>query len=392
MRFLATADWQIGAGAVYGTAERPRLADQAEALEAMAELAESRAALTVFAGDACQHRRPSVPELLVLRRALDQLGAVVAIPGNHDVTGPGTPGTLELFGELATLYTRPAVQRVGDVVFGYLPWAHPSTLRAAIGPAGSEEHADAIMRAAADLYELATSPGPHPPLEQLSTVLVTHYALGGVSLPGGLTTSDLVGEPVLDPLALAEQGWDWVLAGHVHTPMHVELETGQPGVWRRFTHVVSLGSPYVCDYGEAELPHGCWLIDTEEGTAEHVPLPDRQFVTMAYEYGAWQEILTGQEAVMVEGAVVRAKVHATPEEAARFDPAELRRVLLAAGAHQVHTIDVQVEREHRARATGLQEDTEPQAALAAWVAAHQVEPERAEALREQLAARLEHRA
>lgn len=360
MKVLACSDFQLGSGTEYGTPERPRLRDQAEALAHIAQLARETGAVVLFLGDACQHRRPGIDELLVFGRWVAGVYDVHLLAGNHDVRGPGLPTVLDLFGESGlNVWTKPGVHIVqlpGErpVAFAFLPWAHPGPLRAALGPSDPPEHADALLKVAEGLRAgvEATAPGAY-------AVLCTHFALSGMSIPSGLLTSELVGEPVLDTHALLAQDWNVVLSGHVHAPGIVEA----PG-----RQAVSLGSPYVCDFGEAESEHGVWLLDTERDYLEHLPVPDRPFMTLYLTVpsdGRWGTPAPGS----LEGAVVRARVQATEEQAARLDVGELRRILYGLGAHKVYAVQLDVQRSTRARAEGIAEDTEPLEALDLWLSA-----------------------
>lgn len=377
MRLLIVSDIQLGAGAGYGTPQTPRLADQARTLEVISTLVHEAAIDgVVFCGDAFQHRRPDVDELLVFAEWLESLPVdVLMLAGNHDVRGPGRRSVLELFDVSdydsdVRVFTRPAVRVMDDVegghdvVAGFLPWTHPGTIRAHGNP-DPDELADALLKVAEGLRgqaeELTRSSGYVGDGPEPMPVLFTHYALSGGTLPTGLPTSELR-EPVLDTNALLEQGWHYVFAGHVHAPGIVgESFTFENGM------AYSIGSPHVCDFGEADVAHGVWILDTAADSAEHVPISGRPFVTHDLNLTRSEGIFDLASLPDVAGAVVRVRIQCTQEDARRLDVDALRRALYEAGAHKVWNVHLDVERRARARAEVL-EDTEPLEALDAWLA------------------------
>ena len=376
MKLLACSDFQLGAGADYGAAPGSRLRDQSEALGRLAGIAlEHEVDAVVFAGDAFQHRRPAIDELLVFRKWVRALGAcdipVFAIPGNHDVLGPGRATTLDLFVDDLDLRVRPGawptVREHGTLAA--LPWAHPATFRIERGDS-PRRMAAALLDIAAGLRAECSSPA----------VLVTHWAVSGSALPSGLPASALR-EPVLPSADLLAQDWDAVIAGHVHRPQRIDHpEIGGTGI-------VVPGSPAVCDFGEAEHEHGAWLLDLSSGTLDFVPIAGRPFVTLDLEWrrgGTWPPQLPGS----VEEAVVRVRLRL--QEGDQPSLADLRRELLSAGAHKVWAIQPEYERAVRAEAQGLREDEGPLELFDRWLASQEsTGEESARALREQAAAYLE---
>ena len=209
-------------------------------------------------------------------------------------------------------------------------------------------------------------------------ILVTHYSLAGVQLPTGLFTGELVAtEPVLDTHSLLAQGWAYVFAGHVHSTDVYEpvMNSGA---------VVSIGSPWIQDFGEAGERHGFWVLDVALGTLEHVEVPGRPFVTLDWTgldgFAEWET--TGFFDARLAEAVVRLRWSLTEEEAASIDVEKVKRAILGHGALKVHSIHVDVERAHRGRAENVAEDSEPIAALDAWLAASGSTPAEGDRLRE----------
>lgn len=350
MKALICSDFQIGSGTAYGTAEQPRLADQRDMLAKIVALTyEAQPDMILFCGDAFQHRRPTVDELALFKRYfLDEMYCDTAylLVGNHDWRGHDRLSTLDLFGEdgvwvVDKPYRTSAVR--GGAGIAFMPWAPP-------GSSSIEARADELHAKAKSLFaSVADAPVP---------ILVTHYALSEMATPTGLPT-ERMREPILDVHELAEQGWRYIFAGHVHVPKLLDLGT---------VRVVSVGSPWVNDFGEADVAHGVWLLNTETDAITHVPLTDRPFVTLDVERD-----LLGNPRVdfppNLEGAVVRVRGTVRQDEIdyMRFD--DFRANLDALGVHKVHEVRLDVERPPRARAD-VEASDEPLAQLDAYIDAN----------------------
>ena len=383
MKLLACSDFQLGAGSDYGAEPGSRLRDQEDALSALLDAgAEAGCEAVLFCGDAFQHRRPSAAELMVFRRFLDEAARagleVLGCAGNHDHTGPGQPSSLELFNAGVRARPRmvsaaPALELLHDAAadeerpyaaVGLLPWVHPGHLRAA------SEGAASPLDAAEKLVEVAGALKRGAP-EGLPSILCLHWALSGCSLPQGLPTSALR-EPVLDLEDLRAQGWDWIIAGHIHMAQ-------QPA-----PNVIVCGSPAVCDFGEAELEHGGWIIDLEAGEAERVVIPGRPFLTleMLASDTAGDHFAQTEEG-WLEGAVVKVRVRGLQSDLDMTDFAALREAVYEAGAHKLFALEVLPERAARARAESASPDLAVAEALELWLAAVPHDPALAEPAREQ---------
>lgn len=382
MRLLVCSDFQIGAGSDYGAAPGDRLRDQEAALgRLVGQAVESGCEALLFAGDAFQHRRPSSAELMVFRRFLDacaRVGLEVAgCAGNHDIAGPQLPSSLDVFcggpGEWPRFHSSaPGLELLNDgyLCAGFLPWTHPGVLRAAnAGAAEPHELAEKLRDIAAALFRGAEQ----SPAEK--RVLVLHWALSGCELPGGLPTSALR-EPVLDLGDLVAQGWDWIVAGHIHKRQ------------RPLPSVVVCGSPAVCDFGEAALPHGGWVLDLEEAVAEPFDIPGRPFVTLDLDADDTAgDVYAGTGPSELEEAVVRVRVRGRREDLDMTDFAALREAIYQAGAHKLFALEPIAEGGTRARAEEAEPDIGTLEALELWLGlqGEEVSPELAEAARRQAA-------
>lgn len=353
-RIAFISDLQIGSGESYGTPTKPRLDDQAETLRAFTErIVELEVDEVVIAGDLFERRRPSIAELVVANDWLRSLPTgVYLMAGNHDVIAPWpAPSTVDLFGG----FSRPTLSPLGDVVLAFMPWAHPGPLRAAREGATALEQAAAMLEIAQGLRIQCRAMYP-----DAEPVLVTHYALTGFSTPTGVATGELVGEPVLDSYGLAAQGWSYVFAGHIHRADEMTIDGA--------TVLVSIGSPWIQDFSEAEERHGFWLLDSE-GDLERYDLPGRRFVTISGAVAEESDVALLSADEDVRDAVVRVRLLCSEDVAGRISLAALKRDLYELGAHKVFAIQLDVERNARARVEGMSEETEPLESLRAWLTA-----------------------
>lgn len=377
-RFLVTSDWQTGAGADYGRYPGDRLNDQQATFQNIADLAVDRNVDAVLhAGDVFERRRPTPGELLAVKRPLATLEThgipTVVLAGNHDVETFDGPCALDVLANgFVRVSRRPEVVDLGGVAVGTLPWSPLGHLLSAREGDRDRAHADAadlLLSVARDLRDRADGPA----------VLLAHWALAGASLPTGLPVEQLR-EPVLDTDALADLGFDAVAAGHIHSAAHV----GQPGD----PPIFHVGAPMVTNFAEADTAHGVWIVDTDDVSAMFVPLEDRPFVTLDYDYSRLDPpALTGVETVRdaandldLTGAVVRVRMRATVEQAARIDQHGIRSVLLDAGAHKVYAVTVETVRAGRARVQGLDENATEREAVSMWAAEQDLPSGRAEQL------------
>jgi DNA repair exonuclease SbcCD nuclease subunit len=368
VKLLAFSDAQLGAGSDYGYEPGSRLADQRRALARIAELAgESGADAILFCGDAFQHRRPSIAELDAWRGFLDDAPVLVlAVAGNHDRSGSDC--ALDVFRGRPNYrpFSVPGATAVAGGHVAVLPWTSPATFTARLGERPSaDELAEALVDSAAGLRSVA---GP-------GSVLAVHWALSGCELPTGLPTSALR-EPVLPLDDLLAQGWEFVVAGHVHKPQ------------RPHGGAVVCGSPYVCDFGEADFDHGCWLVDVGDwADAEFIPIDDRPFLTIDAEVAPNGRLVYPAPLATEADAVVRVRYRCSEERARLVDAARVRRDLEDAGVSRVYAVEARVERSARVRSEEADPDLAVSDALELWIAAET--PAVPESLREKTTEYLE---
>lgn len=389
-RLLLLSDTQLDARSSLLPAGE-RLRDQARMLDEIAGAAAARqVGAVIFGGDAFQHRRPVPAELLAFDRFVRQLATyeipLFAVAGNHDWLGPDQPIALDLFddGPVRVLKT-PQVFQAGIMAVAVLPWAPAVSMLAA-----AEVDRDLVdARVAERLVDVAE--GLHTSIEQdgRQTVLIAHWMLSGSAFPSGLPVSQ-AREPILATRDLVAQGWDFIVAGHVHKSQVLE----RIGLGHDEARVAVCGSPWVCDFGEADLEHGYWILDSIDGL-EFVPLlTDRRFVTVDLPEIAGVDGLDITDTIVaaiqlpIEDAVVRIRFTVTEEQLSLVDVDAIRRFVDHAGG-RVHEIRPTVLRETRARAEGVDEHLSTLEALDLYLAAHDVADSMAESMRERTRTYLE---
>jgi exonuclease SbcD len=398
MRLLCFGDVHLGAGSDYGSAAYgpgSRLDDQRLVLERIAHVAQDESVEAVlFAGDAFHRRRPSPSEIVVWRQFLQQIDLdVVAIDGNHDVISADLPSALETVWPSSEyeVIRRPTIHGLGrGVHVATLPWTPPARLIAHQGVGQRDDInatvADLLVQTAAELrkeieFRTRARKGGYPP----TTILMLHWSISGATTPNGVST-DFFREPVIPAGALEELGYDYIVAGHIHKPQDI---AGGPAFY--------VGSPCVIDFGEAESEHGVTVIDTDTGEGKFIPIEDRPFVILDTDPFAISDALASPEydlediagLTSLDGAVVRVRYTATPEEARRIDHAAIRSALLDAGASRVYAIQPTIIREERRHVEGVDETMDAAAAMAAWLESQDVDPERADELRQRAVSYLE---
>jgi exonuclease SbcD len=411
VRILALADTQLGSGRALAD---DRLADQAQVLDAIADLAHERDVdVVLHCGDVFESRHPGEEERLVFKRWLAKITPkplfedtrrVIIVAGNHDLSNTALASAVDLY-DRCEFVRLPIVLDLGGASLACLPWAPIHNLVAARDSRAGvyEQVAEALVAIARDLR--AQCPGGKPAL------LAAHWAISGASLPSGMSVDDL-GEVVVPQEAM--RGFTWTVAGHIH----------KAGLFA--PAALYTGSPYPCDFGEANEEHGVWILDTEDrvghvgrpvddglGSWKFVPLASRPLVTIDCDLtegvsepdapGSGVPSGESRNAVAPSGsltsldetdriaaaiaahfpltdATVRLRYRATEEQARRVDVPALRRLIMDAGAHKVSQVEPTIVRADRARAAGVDETLDPQASLAAWCEANQVEAGKREAL------------
>lgn len=381
---LVTADWHAGAGTGLSA---DRLADQAAVYKQIAHLAFDRQVdVVAFCGDATHRPRPTPAEMMAVRDAFSLIGAyeipIVAISGNaHDVTSAGATIALELMDPKHGWFR---LARTPQVVYPFanpelpcfacLPWTSVANLAAA-----SSDDRDVVIEDATRLLVEAAA-GLKAEAGDTPCVLLTHFSLSGGHSSTGMDAL-LFREIVLPTHDLMALGFRAILAGHLHAPQIIEH---QP-------LVLYPGSPCVVDFGEAGHDHGCMIVTLDDdgtATSEFVPLEDRPFVTIEASFDH-QALELEWATTGLDGAVVRFRYTATPDQARLVDHDEIRAKLLSFGAHRVHAIQATIIAADRARSSAVTDETGPAEAVDAYIASRELDDATGGQLRDRSAAYLE---
>lgn len=370
MKLGCVGDLHLGAGAEYGNvAYGPgsRLADQQDVwLRACEVFVAEDVDAVLFTGDAFHRRKPTPAENLAFRSGLDRLGMhgipVFAIPGNHDVATADLPCALDLFvGELE-LHRTPTVRQFEGVYLCFLPWIPLAQLVAQRGGGDRDE----IHRTAGDLLVDIARGLRAQCDDDGQKILISHWSVGGAQTPTGVYTDDFR-EPVIARADLESLGFDWVVLGHIHK--HQRLDAAG--------RIFYCSSPCIVDFGEANVDHGVYLIDTDTAEATYVNIADRDFVTIEADLVGVDDAADVLIAYAlgypggVEGAVVRVRYRATPDQ--RIDHSALRQALVEAGAHRVYSIASDIVRADRARVAGVDETLSAREAIDHWLGVQDVD-------------------
>jgi len=356
-RILCFADTQIGVGTV-------ALADQRDVLERIVALALHReVGLVIHGGDVFEgpvvtpeQMRVFLDATMPLREADIPL-LVLRGNGRHD-SAVRPVHALDVLREVPGIIVsdRPEVVwgAFDSVAVCTLPWVHPGALIATMD--GSVDHdlvtaavTGLLVKIAADLSAAVDQ----QKVVDVRKILVAHWAITGAALPSGLPAEEMR-EPVLPWGELDALGFDAIIGAHIHQPQRLD----DPDI--DSTPGIVLGSPQQLNFGEGG-EHGCWIVtlppELIAPAPEFIPIASRQFVTL--------DIAPGDDVWEVpEGAYVRARLRLSEDEAQHFDPLELRRALLEAGAVAVR-LDIDVERPTRQRAE-ISEQLGPQEVMALY--------------------------
>lgn len=381
MRTLFFGDLQLGAGAPFGYGEYgegSRFYDQELVLgEIAAVAAHEHVDVVCNLGDTFEYAKPAPWAVVAVKRFNDLLQDAgvdeqVVVLGNHDLKSAAMPSIIEAFGgAFCKVFTEPDVIRRGSLVFAVLPWTPISRLAASMdGAARAEVKRVAVDTLVQTAQRLRIRCGEEHP--DASPVLLGHWPVSGSSLPSGAAIEEELDEPIIPWHDLDVLDFRLVALGHIHQPQTIAAD----GL--ASTPIFYVGSPAVCNFGEASSPHGVWLFDDEKPELRFVAINDRPFVLLDLDVStdAGFERLSALSAADVPGgAVVRLRVTGLSREMARELP-DLQQTLLDLGAHRAFVQTKTVE-ETRARVVGMAEARTPADQFQLWLQANGVEPSEA---------------
>jgi len=340
-RLAFAADLHLGAG--------ERLADQRAAWVEACEFAASSADALIVAGDIFHRARPTPEELAAFAAGLDAVGVVHAIPGNHDFGERVGITALEVIAKArdwVSVYMTPDVVQIGDALVGFLPWTP------------TKPTPDELVRIALGLR------AKRPPFDSdidLDRLLVAHWAISGSSLPNGASVEEVLRrEPIIPADMIEACDFALALAGHIH-----KAQTMRPGV-------AYIGSLMPVDFSEADDEHGLVLWDsTRPREFTRRTIGSRQLVTIDAGRldadGLGFEELANTIAELDEGAIVRVKYEATPDEHRRVDAGMIADLVAHAGGTLASVMPT-IERAENQRGELLDEDATPVEQMQAWLA------------------------
>lgn len=261
--------------------ESTRLHDVLNSLDALVNDAiDSEVDLVIIAGDLYKDREPSHTQLQALIDRVTRLNVAeiptIIVGGNHDLhITPGRRAAIEVFVPIdyrhVTVVTRPTLLRQqtrhGPLNIITLPWQYKSDLR-------PEYHGTHYWQQALrhqmmqDMARQAQRCDANTP-----TMVVAHAHIEG-SLPGSEVGMTLGTDPMLTPDDFPVQA-AYVALGHIHK----HQAFGPRG------HIVYPGSLARVDFAEERQAKGYvrGTISTDQVAWEHVLVPSREFLTVAWD-------------------------------------------------------------------------------------------------------------
>ncbi|WP_036504997.1 MULTISPECIES: exonuclease SbcCD subunit D [Nocardia] len=309
MRMLHTSDWHIGR-TFHGV---DLLADQARALEAVAELvAAQQVDAVVVPGDVYDRSIPSADAIAVCNKGFEAIRAagatIVATSGNHD--SPTRLGALGSFAAAGGLHLRTSVAEVdrpvvltdehGPVACYGIPYLEPEITRAELDVPQARSHAEILDAALARIRADRQRRGAP------RTVVLAHAFVVGAEATGS-ERSIAVGGVETVPLS-AFEGIDYVALGHLHSPQTLSESV-------RYS-----GSPLPYSFAERSHRKAVWIVDLDAGGLVSVQRHDLPVVRGLRQLtGVLDELLSAAEYADAEDDYVSAVLtdHARPVDALR---------------------------------------------------------------------------
>ncbi|WP_062995414.1 exonuclease SbcCD subunit D [Nocardia mikamii] len=309
MRMLHTSDWHIGR-TFHGV---DLLADQARALEAVAELvAAERVDVVVVPGDVYDRSIPSADAIAVCNKGFEAIRAagatIVATSGNHD--SPTRLGALGSFAAAGGLHLRTSVAEVdrpvvltdehGPVACYGIPYLEPEITRAELDVPQARSHAEILEAALARIRADRQRRGDP------RTVVLAHAFVVGAEATGS-ERSIAVGGVETVPLS-AFEGIDYVALGHLHSPQTLSESV-------RYS-----GSPLPYSFAERSHRKAVWIVDLDAAGLVSVQRHDLPVVRGLRQLtGVLDDLLSAAEYADAEDDYVSAVLtdHARPVDALR---------------------------------------------------------------------------
>lgn len=309
MRMLHTSDWHIGR-TFHGV---DLLADQARALEAVAELVTAQQVdVVVVPGDVYDRSIPSADAIAVCNKGFEAIRAagatIVATSGNHD--SPTRLGALGSFAAAGGLHLRTSVAEVdrpvmladehGPIACYGIPYLEPEITRAELDVPQARSHAEILDAALARIRADRQRRGDP------RTVVLAHAFVVGAEATGS-ERSIAVGGVETVPLS-AFEGIDYVALGHLHSPQTLSESV-------RYS-----GSPLPYSFAERSHRKAVWIVDLDADGLASVQRHELPVVRGLRQLtGVLDELLSAAEYAEAEDDYVSAVLtdHARPVDALR---------------------------------------------------------------------------
>lgn len=309
MRMLHTSDWHIGR-TFHGV---DLLADQARALEAVAELVTAQQVdVVVVPGDVYDRSIPSADAIAVCNKGFEAIRAagatIVATSGNHD--SPTRLGALGSFAAAGGLHLRTSVAEVdrpvmladehGPIACYGIPYLEPEITRAELDVPQARSHAEILDAALARIRADRQRRGDP------RTVVLAHAFVVGAEATGS-ERSIAVGGVETVPLS-AFEGMDYVALGHLHSPQTLSESV-------RYS-----GSPLPYSFAERSHRKAVWIVDLDADGLASVQRHELPVVRGLRQLtGVLDELLSAAEYADAEHDYVSAVLtdHARPVDALR---------------------------------------------------------------------------
>lgn len=394
MRLLHFADLHLGVEN-YGrtdpaTGLSSRLGDFLRRFDEVVEVAiDERVDAVLFAGDAFKTRDPNPTVQRAFAERIRRLSRA-AIPtvlliGNHDLPGVISRATsVDIYDALGVDYVR-VCRRIetftldtasGPLQVVTLPWiTRGALLTREEYRADSADELDNRLKSRI-IDALAGEVAALDP--DLPAVLMGHLSLGGATY--GSEQSIMLGaDLVLNRSDLQPDAFDYVALGHIHK--HQQVGPGTPPV-------VYSGSLERVDFGEEREEKGFVMLDIAPGargqratTWAFRRVQARPFITLRLSAKGDDPLEELRAAIAarkdLEGAVVRAVINLSHDNADRLRLSDVRRLLGETGAAYLGSITAEVERPSRVRlplAAG--EEADPLQMLRRWLETQPFTPDR----------------
>lgn len=321
---------------------------------------EQGVSVAVFPGDFFVTPRPSAEEVLMvssLLRRFENAGIKsIGITGNHDISGTGRKTMNEVVsatGSSDWCHSVFGTEIINEVGFAFLPFVKAPEITAyAPGYAGMAMSEQLIGVAEKLLGEISGA---------RKKILVGHWTIQNASLSSGAKANHMnEAETVLPLKALASQGWDACLFGHIHVPQILCKKPliAYSGCFQRI------------NIGEAHDRRGFFIYDTDSGETEFHKLPAIPMKVFEKEIKGkadFDSLLDEIHNANIRNKIAYVKYTVRKEDFACVDKGVLQQALLDGNPMNIAGIMPKIICAARQRDASLTESLDGKTALAKWL-------------------------